>query len=105
MLGLGSIQEILKQIRKINERMDTHSKDTDERLDNIEKVMIAQEINLKEHMRRSDNLEEMLDHIKEKELKPLARHVAMVEGALKFIGVLGILASVAGVIARFFGVV
>ena len=78
---------------------------SDLRLDNIEKVLIAQEINLKEHMKRSDNLEKMVDNINNKELKPLRRHVSQVEGALKLLGTLGILVSIIGGIAKVFGII
>jgi len=105
MFGLSQLKEILQQIKDINTKIDKHSDDTDARLDNIEKVMIAQEINLQEHMKRSEHLEEMLNHVKDNELKPLTKHAAMVEGALKLVGVLGIIVGIAGTVAKIFGMI
>lgn len=45
-----------------------------------------QHIVLKEHVRRTELLEEAV--------KPLEKHVYMVNGVLKFLGVLGLLASI-----------
>lgn len=105
MFGIKSVNDVLKKIHQMNEKMNDHAKDTDKRLDNIEKVLLAQEINLKEHMKRSDNLEEMVKIIQEKELKPLSKHVSMVEGGLKLIGILGIIATIIGTIVKVFVVV
>jgi hypothetical protein len=105
MFGVRSVNDVLKKIQQMNEKMHEHAKDTDKRLDNIEKVLLAQEINLKEHMKRSDNLEEMVKIIQEKELKPLSKHVSMVEGALKLVGILGIVATIIGTIVKIFGIV
>lgn len=52
----------------------------------IKIVQAEQHIILKEHIRRTELLEA--------DIKPVKKHVIMVEGALKFIGLLGILASI-----------
>lgn len=92
-------------IAVLSEKIGRQHDELDKRLDNIEKVMIAQEINLKDHMRRSDHLEGLLDTIQEKELKPLHKHVAMVEGAFKFMGVVALFVTIASGIAKLFGVI
>ncbi len=59
----------------------------DERLDGVEKILVLQEANLKEHMRRSDLLEEMLSAFRndtEKELDPIKKHVTKVQLALSW---------------------
>lgn len=68
-----------------------------DKVDNIESTLVKQEVNLarltvsvEEHVKRSNNLEEAL--------KPVQRHVVLFEGALKFIGLLGILASIVEVV-------
>ncbi len=89
-------------IEKLSEKMERLYDDTDRRLDNIEKVMIAQEINLTTHMRRSDNLEALLQTVKEQDIKPIQRHVAMVDGVFKFLGLVSVLFGIlAGVIKLF----
>jgi hypothetical protein len=64
-----------------------------DKVDKIEDTLVKQEVNLarltvsvEEHVKRSNNLEEAL--------KPVQRHVVLVEGALKFIGLLGVLATI-----------
>lgn len=64
-----------------------------DKLDKIETTMVKQEINLarltvsvEEHVKRTNMLEE--------DLKPVKRHIAMVEGALKLIALSGIMASI-----------
>lgn len=78
-------------------KLDEQHQELDRRLDNIEKVMIAQEINLKEHIRRTDLLEEAL--------KPIQKHVAMVEGVFKFLGLISLLLGIASGFGRIFGIV
>lgn len=63
------------------------------KVDKIEDTLVKQEVNLarltvsvEEHVKRSNNFEESL--------KPVQRHVVLVEGALKFIGLLGVLATI-----------
>jgi archaellum component FlaC len=67
--------------------------DVDQKLDKIlndvgeiKVVQAAQHVTLQEHIRRTELLEE--------DIKPIKKHVNMVEGALKFIGLMGILAGI-----------
>jgi tetrahydromethanopterin S-methyltransferase subunit G len=92
-------------IVSLSTKVDDQYSELDKRLDNIEKVMIAQEINLKEHMKRSDNLEEMVKIIKVEDLKPLEKHVTMVEGVFKFLGLMALLVGLASGIASLFGLI
>ena len=57
-----------------------------ERLNSIDNTLAAQHESLKDHMRRTAMLEE--------NMKPIQRHVSMVDGAIKLIGVLSLLAVV-----------
>ena len=64
-----------------------------DKLDKIETAMNKQEINLarltvsvEEHVKRTNMLEE--------DMRPMKRHVNMVEGALKLIALSGILATI-----------
>jgi hypothetical protein len=99
------LNELFKLVRDLEKKVEHGYRDMDNRLDNIEKVMIVQERNLKEHMRRSDNLEVLVQNIEKKELRPLRRHVTLMEGALKFMGVLGVFVSVVGGIAKIIGII
>lgn len=67
--------------------------DTDQKLDKIlndvgeiKVVQAAQHVTLQEHIRRTELLEE--------DIKPIKRHVWMIEGAVKLIGLIGIFAGI-----------
>jgi len=71
-----------------------------DKLEKIEDHVGKQEVSLarltvsvEEHVKRSNLLEESM--------KPVQRHVFMVEGALKFIGVLGVVASIIKALSLF----
>lgn len=64
----------------------------DARLDNVDKTLAKQEVHLAEHIRRTALLEDAI--------VPIKKHVNHVEGALKFLGVVGLVASVATAIVK-----
>lgn len=72
-----------KRLTRIEEKLD----DTNDHLASIDITLGAQHISLKEHIRRTTNIEE--------ELKPIKRHVDMMNGALKL---LAIIAMVLGIV-------
>lgn len=65
------------------------------------KVAVQGEV-LAEHQRRSLAAEDNLALLR-LEFKPVQRHVLMIEGALKFIGVCATLVTIVGGIARLLG--
>lgn len=100
-----TLKDILRRLDKMEHRQELHARDSDVRLDNIEKVLIVQEQNLKEHMRRSDHLEDVVETMREKEITPMRKHINMVEGAFKFLGILGVIVSVIGGILKIVGII
>jgi hypothetical protein len=52
----------------------------------IDVTLAAQHVSLKEHIRRTEILEE--------EIKPIKRHVAMLQGCLKFFGLVAMSAGI-----------
>lgn len=68
------------------DRIETKLDDTNEKLGSIDSTLAAQHISLKEHMRRTAMLE--------KELKPIQKHVSMVQGALKLVSIIAMLAAI-----------
>jgi hypothetical protein len=58
-----------------------------DRLSSIDSTLVIQHSSLKEHTRRSLALE--------KQVEPLRNHVAMVSGAVKFLGIMALLATIA----------
>ena len=98
-------KSIEMMIDDLTKKVDQQYKDVDLRLDNIEKVLIMQEFNLKDHMKRSDNLESLVEHIREEDLKPVQKHVIMIEGIFKFLGALSLVLTVLTGIAKLFHLV
>lgn len=75
-----------KLLDRILDRVTDHS-DT---LAEIKVVQAEQKVILEEHMRRSLANEESLELLRD-ELKPLQKKEAMIDGALKFVGVLAVI--------------
>lgn len=68
------------------ERIEAKIDDTNDHLASIDVTLAQQHISLREHIRRTAILED--------EIKPIKRHVDMVSGALKLIGLMAALAAV-----------
>lgn len=68
------------------ERIETKIDDISEHLAETNIILAKQHESLKMHMKRSDMLEESL--------KPLQKHVSMVDGALRLIGVMAAVAAI-----------
>ena len=88
------IEKIYETMNEIVQRMDKHSSETDSRLDAIEKILIAQETNLQLHMKRSDNLESLVEHLRQNEINEIVKHKNMVEGGLKMLGLIGLILGI-----------
>jgi phenylalanyl-tRNA synthetase alpha subunit len=95
-----------KQHQEVVEKINQMREEFDERLDNIERVLILQEENLKVHMARSNHLETIVEKIKETDIKPIARHVVVVETVFKILGIaitaIGVLAGAIASVYSFF---
>lgn len=71
---------------------------------NIKEILVEQARmgeNLKEHMRRTEMAEEAIKHLSEV-LVPITRHVSNVEGILKFLGLLSVVATIVLSIVQLF---
>ena len=105
---MSRTKSIDAQLAALHDKTDRQHNELDKRLDNIEKVLIAQEMNLKEHMRRTDTLEAILETVRETsatELKPLQKHVTMVEGVFKFLGLVALLLSIVSGVGKLLGII
>lgn len=71
-----------RRLDRIEDKVDSIS----DKLGATNEILAAQHESLKQHMRRSDLLEQAM--------KPLQKHVAMVDGALKLIGLLAAVAAI-----------
>lgn len=68
------------------ERMEQKMDDQNDHLASIDITLSAQHAVLKEHIRRTEALE--------KDIKPIKRHVYMVQGAAALITLMGIIAGI-----------
>ena len=66
----------------------------DERLSNIDVSLVRQTVSLEEHVRRTNLLEN--------EIRPIKRHVLMVEASLKVVGLLSIILGIAAALRELF---
>jgi len=83
----------MDQLNRIEEKIDIIV----DRLNDTEKILAVQAEQLAYHIKRSDQLDTALGIIKN-DLKPIDRHVSMVQGAIKL---LAILASIAAIVKMF----
>lgn len=62
--------------------------DTNDHLHKIDLTLSAQHISLRDHVKRTNDLQTIVTHVN--------RHVTMVEGVFKFLGILAAFVTVAG---------
>lgn len=77
----------------------------DDKLDAVDKTLVKQEENLREHMRRTELLEkqhEMLQSDIHEELEPIKSHINQVKGISKFLAAaLPLLGAAAGAVYKY----
>ena len=71
-----------KRLDRIEIKLD----EVAQRLGSIDSTLAAQQVSLDEHIRRTEILES--------DIKPVKKHVNMIEGAIKFIGLLAMFAAI-----------
>lgn len=92
---------ILSQLSKLGTKIES----VDDKLDSVDKTLVKQEENLKEHMRRTDLLEKQhkeLDNHVRQEIEPVKKHINQVTGVFKFISIaVPIILTIAGIIYKY----
>jgi len=68
-------------------------------LGDIGKTLIRQEENIKHHIYRTDLAEKAIEML-QKDVAPIKKHVTMVEGVLKFFGVVALFVGIAAGIVK-----
>lgn len=76
----------MDHISKALDRIETKIDRLDERQDKADITLTAQHASLVEHVRRTNLLEAKLE--------PVEKHVAMMQGAIKLIGLVAIIAEI-----------
>ena len=85
--------------KTLHEKLDK----LDTRLDRIDITLVRQEMHLDEHMRRTDLLETVVDEFKI-DMRPVKRHVIVMEGVTKGIGIIATLVGIVGGFLKILGV-
>lgn len=80
-----------KSFKRLEDKLDK----LDERLDNIDKTMIRNTVSLEDHIRRTEILEEKID--------PIEKQISQVQGALKFTGIVALIAGLIASLAKING--
>lgn len=89
------MKQVLERIDKLDDKVERKFDNVENRLDSMDKTLVKQEENLKEHMRRTELAERSIEKM-DTDLKPIKKHVDMLQGVFKFIG---LIATVVGIIA------
>jgi hypothetical protein len=71
------------KFQRLENKLDTLS----DKLVDIDKTLVRNTVSLEDHVRRTNLLEE--------KLAPVERHVAMIQGIVKFIALMGVLLGIA----------
>jgi flagellin-like hook-associated protein FlgL len=91
---LASVDEKIDLKKTILDRVLNKIDSVDEKIGSIDKTLVAQHRSLEHHIERTALAEENIKLIRS-ELKPVYKHIHMVEGALKL---LGLISAVLGVL-------
>lgn len=89
-----------EQLDKIEEKLDK----VEDKLSSIDVTIAKQEVNLAEHMRRTELNELAVEKIRET-LVPINRHVNMLEGVFKFVGILSIVLGIITSLLKIFSLI
>ena len=86
-------------VYKLLEKLESKFDAMQEKIDAITEKVVENSAVLEEHQRRSLANEKMVEMLKE-EVKPIQRHVIMVDGVLKFIGFMALLLGMGEAIVK-----
>jgi hypothetical protein len=96
--ALEAFARIEKHLDKIDDRLGGQ----DDKLGRQEVSLARLVVAVEDHVQRSNKQDENLELLRG-DVKPIQRHVAMVEGGLKLIGVLSLLAIIVEAVLHIFG--
>ena len=94
----------LNWLKERIERIECKVDDVKDHCNSIDKTLIKNTADIEIHIKRTDIAEQNLEKIRV-EIKPINRHVIMMEGALKFVGVLALVAGLALTTLKIFSVI
>ena len=88
------LDRVIHQLDKLNEKLDC-----------VDKTLVKQEENLREHMRRTHILEKQHESLRSEmheELQPIKSHISQLKGITKFVlAAIPLLAALAGVFYKY----
>ena len=95
------LDRLIERLEERLDRIELKIDKLDDRIDSADKTLVKQEENLKLHMRRSDNLEKLIE-IQQNRVVPLEKHVTNVRFLLKAVTwTLGTIGGVLAVLSSF----
>lgn len=106
MAGKGNdelMAHIMDKLNKIEDKLDRKFDAVESRIDSIDKTLVKQEENLKEHMRRTDLAEKAIERV-DSDLKPIKKHVDMLQGVVKFVTLIGVIVGIIGGVLKIYGI-
>lgn len=98
------ITTLLKTLINKVDGLDERHDNLDSRLDKIQITQVAQAKDIEHHIYRTDLLEKEV-HKVDKDIEPIKAHVQHMNGALKFVGILGLTMGLISGALRLFGVI
>ena len=87
---------ISKGQMELSKKLDLALKDLKHEIEKIHILDQRQNEMLDEHIQRSNNLETIIESLKSVEISPIKKHVHMVEGGMKLLGLIALLLGIAG---------
>ena len=95
-------EAVMSELSRIKINQDDLSDEVCGRIYEIKKEIVRihnldenQNRMLDEHIKRSKYLEDLVIHLRDSEIKPLTKHVHMVHGGLKLLGIISLLVGIA----------
>jgi hypothetical protein len=85
-------------IPKIFEKLEKISED----MGDLKVTSAKQQISLDEHIKRSNMLEDLVNHLDENKIQPIEKDLNQIKGIYKFIVFLSVLATIALTLVEFF---
>ena len=89
------------------DRIESKVDKLDEKLDSVDKTLVKQEMNLQQHMRRTEIQEESLEVLKKymhNEVEPIKDHIKKVSAITKFmVGAVSALSAIVAIVYKILG--
>ena len=103
MIRFGPDKAVENKIDRLAERLEHRHDNLDERMDSLELKAAENNGHLKEHMRRTEHLETLVEQGQVKHMasdKKIDNHISKIDGGLKVVGYLALVLGIAATIMK-----